>query len=107
MDRRTFLKTAGLAAIAATPLTGFFTINQTSNSVEVQRNGVVMNLLGTGNGKILKSIDGGKNWDIAADFGEHIKVLKIDMLQTGLTATLEHQGLKFSLRSSDGLRWIS
>lgn len=60
---------------------------------------------GTSTGKVFMSLDDGKTWEVAADFGIDCPVLNIRSTSTGFYADIGHKGYRFTLHSMDGLQW--
>ncbi|NLG73051.1 MAG: hypothetical protein GX495_13555 [Chloroflexi bacterium] len=97
MNRRNFLK---LFAIA--PLGGLMAFRGYSGSEAAAPAKV---LRGTPEGKIYESLDQGKTWQLAANFGENRSVLNISTRQGIFYAEIGCGEHSFTLQSTDGRCW--
>ncbi len=61
---------------------------------------------GTKDGKLFESLDGGKTWQLVANFGAHCSVDSVVTQQDGMVmAKLACTGYTFELQSSDARLW--
>ena len=75
--------------------------------VELVLNGKPVTIKGTSSGKIMSSHDGGRSWEICADFGVDCPVIQLHPLASGVSARIGHNGYSFTLHSVDGRQWIA
>jgi len=76
-----------------------------STTVELVLHGKPVKMKGTPTGKILSSLDDGRTWEVAADFGADCPVLSMRSASPGLNADIGHKGYSFTLHSVDGRQW--
>jgi hypothetical protein len=62
---------------------------------------------GTPDGRILKSADGGQQWQTAANFGPDFQVRRLTPNRQRLQAELRFQQHTVTLASPDGLTWYT
>ena len=62
---------------------------------------------GTADGKILRSEDGGANWQVVVNFGDCYNVQAVLQGSGNLTAHLIFKGAGFLLTSTDGRTWYT
>ena len=110
LNRRDFLKTAGLALGAAvfSPLLSAAgplpaDIHSDLNATPAAASQV--RYRGTPDGKVLKSDDGGSSWRTLTNFGPQYAVDDVWLSGDGLFARLRFAGDSFTLRSQDERIW--
>ncbi|MFC1997298.1 twin-arginine translocation signal domain-containing protein [Chloroflexota bacterium] len=106
LNRRDFLKIAGIAAGTAVSAYVFASFELKNPSAQLKRNGELVNFKGTTSGKIFESLDNGETWSVSADFGKDCAVRTVRSNSAGLLAEIEYEGFHFKLQSSDGRTWF-
>jgi hypothetical protein len=99
MNRREFLKgvaTVSLAGSLATLL-----------SANVQADAGARLYKGTAEGKILESDDGGRSWQVTANFGKTCPIWGVYSDRGELYAEMGASPQRFFLKSSDGRTWYT
>jgi hypothetical protein len=97
MKRRDFVR-AVLTFPAAVVAAAYFTGN-----VQAEYQG--KSYRGTYKGKIYRLEDGGKQWALSANLGEHLAVQELFVNEGQLFARVGFDALHFYLKSSDGRTW--
>ncbi len=105
MDRRNFLKgmLGGIGIVALPSLLTGAPLRAPKRFVEATVFGRLFR--GTRDGRILESLDGGKTWNLIADFGEHCSILAIFEHNGEIYTEVGILGYSFFLRSPDALVW--
>ena len=106
LNRRDFLKIAGIAAGTAISAYALASFELKNPSAKLKRNGELVEFKGTTSGKIFESLDNGETWNVSADFGEECAVKVVRSNSAGLLAEIEYEGLFFELQSLDGRMWF-
>src|SRR5512139_1848379 len=107
MDRRKFLKGV-LGGVGMLTLPSVLTgapLRPSKRFVEANVLGRLFR--GTQDGRILESLDGGRTWDLIANFGEHCSILAILEHSSEIYTEVGLQGYSFFLRSPDGFEWYT
>jgi hypothetical protein len=109
MNRRSFILSmaagalAGLAVITAPSLQGLRAL--ASSLIPTQGKALGRLLVGSRDGRLRQSLDGGRTWQPLANFGETCSVVSI-YEQDGLAyVQLKVQQYSFLLKSADGQTW--
>lgn len=106
LNRRRFIKLAGLATglVAVAPMA--FALDITSQPVELDLG--VKKYRGTADGRILLSIDGGQSWKQIASFGSEIRVQTLSLNEQGLVkAQLQGNHSPFWVQTTNDRIWLT
>ena len=104
MNRRSFLVFAGAAPlVAAAPL--LLSTPRPTLAAELPALPAAKGYLGTADGRIYRSLDGERTWELAANFGKQCAIRHVRDAGDHLEAAIESRGLVFTLLSKDGLIW--
>jgi photosystem II stability/assembly factor-like uncharacterized protein len=107
MNRRDFLKsmTVGLSAVVLP--TAFTRAPVKAATAQVPASAAKRKLIGTTDGRILESLDGGRTWHQVANFGSQYSVRKVSEGQRQVVAQIGFQGRGFMLKSADARTWFT
>lgn len=105
MSRRQWITGTALGAGVAwlTNARGLSALSARSQPPEVSFRGHLYR--GTGDGRIVRSSDGGATWEVNDDFGPAYRVVALGRCEAGVFARLSFRDVSFTLRSSDAVRW--
>ena len=112
MNRRDFLHSAAtvsLATLVGVGLPGLRAVTRressSGNSGQVALSSG--RFKGTPDGRIFESPDGGKTWQLRADFGAHCAIPEVFESQGKIYARIMVQGYSFLIKSSDARFWYT
>ncbi len=111
MDRRDFLKvmtqisTTGLAAAILANLPARAAPD--ASLAPIQTEALGRKFRGTSDGRIFESRDGGRTWQLIANFGKHCAILTLLEHQDQVYAQIGVQGYSFLVRSSNARLWYT
>ena len=108
LSRRNFIRAAGLATggliLASVPLVGAGELIAAGSGNAVV-NALGRQYLGTADGLIFESVDGGQNWQRVANFGQHCAVLTLRERQGQLHGLIGLKDHHFTLTSANARTW--
>ena len=64
-------------------------------------------LRGTGDGKILHSLDGGRTWEVNTDLGSHLSIVEISQNTGRARAVVKYRQHTFVLETRDYRNWLT
>ena len=111
MNRRSFLKvmaqvsTTGLALAMLVELPARTAFDASRAPVQTQALG--KEFRGTSDGRVFESLDGGKTWQLIANFGKHCSILALLERQGQVYAQIGVQGYSFLIRSPNARLWYT
>ncbi len=111
MNRRVFIKSTltsallGAAAITLPFLRG--SASPDPSRLYLKSPTLGRSFQGTVDGRLYESLDGGRSWRQAFNFGSQVAVLALVERQGSLAATLGIDAYTFTLTSPDGYTWSS
>ena len=111
LNRRDFLKvmaqisTAGLTLATLAELPTRMSLDVSPAPVQAEALG--RKFRGTSDGRVFESLDGGKTWQLIANFGKHCSILTLVERQGQIYAQIGVQGYRFLLRSPNARRWYT
>ncbi|MBI2839710.1 MAG: hypothetical protein HYX75_15470 [Acidobacteria bacterium] len=103
IGRRTAISAIGVAAagLVVSPLLSAL------DTVAGQADATVAKYKGTRDGKILESTDGGKTWQVVANFGKEYSIRAVVRRRRNLVATLKQRRRSFEIKSLDARTWYT
>ena len=108
LNRRDFLKLAGLVFASGTVLSAHQTLARGVQLFADPQIRFGKSLLrGTAYGAILSSLDEGMTWTEVARFGEHHAVMQLVERNKQVYANLSFDSHDFWLRSADAQKWLT
>jgi photosystem II stability/assembly factor-like uncharacterized protein len=110
MNRRDFLKTVAqtsLTALAAVTLPQLQGSVRAASPVDIRTVAGNRKLLGTLDGRIFESLDGGKTWQPRANFGGQCSILDIYERNGKIYAQVGIGRYSFVVESRDGRTWYT
>ncbi len=111
LNRRDFLKvmaqisTTGLTLALLAGLPARMSLNVSPAPVQAEALG--RKFRGTSDGRVFESLDGGRTWQLIANFGEHCSILTLFERQSQVYAQIGVQGYSFLVRSPNARLWYT
>lgn len=103
IGRRKAISAIGVAA-AGLAVSQFLSALDT---VAGQVDATVAKYKGTRDGKILESTDGGRTWQVVANFGKEYSIRAVVRRRRNLVATLKQRRHSFEIKSLDARTWYT
>jgi len=112
MNRRDFLHSAATVSLATLVGVGVPGLRAATAGESLSGNGGQVapsggRFKGTPYGRIFESLDGGKTWQLRADFGAHCAIPEVFESQGKIYARIMVQGYSFLIKSSDARFWYT